>query len=159
MPEINEGGIGKNGTIPWPKNKADLKWFKECTMGGIVVMGRKTWDDPKLPKPLEGRYNVVVTDRGLETFDTRPNMIISREYVEQTLKQFEKDVWIIGGATLLNSSWDFIEEVWVSKIEEMYNCDTRVDVPKDWTLFEMYDNFDTGLAYEKMRNPKKEYPV
>jgi dihydrofolate reductase len=23
------GGVSKNGTIPWPKNLKDLKWFKK----------------------------------------------------------------------------------------------------------------------------------
>lgn len=157
-----DGGIGKNGTIPWPRNDADLQWFKKCTEGGIVVMGRNTWEDPMLPKPLPNRYNVVVSDRKLEDFDTRPNIVISRDSVERYIKGFEEleqDVWIIGGAKLLNSSWDFIEEVWISKIEEHWHCDTHVHVPRDWELFEVFDNFDTGLSYEKLRNPKRIYDV
>lgn len=149
-----QGGIGKNGTIPWPKNEADLKWFKESTYGDIVIMGKNTWLDPKMPKPLENRYNVVVSDSGLSS-DDKPNIVIPRDKVEDYAKQqYEKDVWIIGGAQLLMSSWDFIEEAWVSKIEEIYDCDTFVNVPKSFELFEMFDNFDTGLSYEKLRSTK-----
>ena len=39
----NEGGVSKNGTIPWPKNKKDLGWFKKNTTNNVVVMGSKTW--------------------------------------------------------------------------------------------------------------------
>jgi len=149
-----QGGIGKNGTIPWPKNKSDLQWFKQSTEGGVVIMGRKTWEDPELPKPLPNRYNIVVSDRGLYKEDDKPNMVIGRKDVKKYAKSTKKDVWIIGGAQLLNASWEFIEEVWISKIEQYYDCDTFVNVPKDWELFEMFDNFDTGLSYEKLRNPK-----
>lgn len=149
-----EGGIGKNGTLPWPKNKADLKWFRESTLNSIVMMGRKTWEDTQMKKPLPHRYNVVVSDRGLDTSDTRPNIVITRDKVEQYATSFEnKDVWIIGGAQLFEASWGFIKEVWISKIDNIYNCDARVNIPKHFELFEMFDNFDTGLNYEKLRNP------
>jgi len=36
------GGVSKAGTIPWPKNSKDLKWFKDNTVGNIVVMGSTT---------------------------------------------------------------------------------------------------------------------
>ena len=53
-------GIGKAGTLPWPHNPADLKWFKETTSGGVVAMGKATWDS--LPnKPLPNRNNIVIT--------------------------------------------------------------------------------------------------
>ena len=51
-------GIGKDGELPWPHNSADLKWFKENTTGGVVVMGKSTWDS--LPfKPLPKRENII----------------------------------------------------------------------------------------------------
>ena len=40
----DEWGIGKDGELPWPKNSADLKWFKSTTLNCAVVMGRGTWD-------------------------------------------------------------------------------------------------------------------
>ena len=60
------GGIGFNGTLPWPHNSNDLKNFKRLTDGHVVVMGRRSWDDPKLPKPLPGRTVYVATNRGVE---------------------------------------------------------------------------------------------
>jgi dihydrofolate reductase len=57
------GGMGFNGTLPWPHNSVDLANFKQLTDTHIVVMGRKTWDDPKMPKPLVGRTVYVATGR------------------------------------------------------------------------------------------------
>jgi dihydrofolate reductase len=53
------GVIGRDGGLPW-RISADLKRFKQITMGKPVIMGRKTWES--LPKrPLPGRTNIVVT--------------------------------------------------------------------------------------------------
>lgn len=56
------GAIGKDGDIPWHV-PSDLKFFMRETLGGAVIMGRKTWDS--LPfKPLKNRLNIVVTSQG-----------------------------------------------------------------------------------------------
>jgi len=53
------GAIGKGGDIPWYAPE-DLAHFQRETMGGAVIMGRKTWES--LPfKPLKSRLNIVVT--------------------------------------------------------------------------------------------------
>lgn len=65
------GAIGKDNTIPWDAPE-DLRFFMRETMGGAVIMGRKTWDS--LPfKPLKNRLNIVVSSQGVEheyVFDT-----------------------------------------------------------------------------------------
>lgn len=50
--------IGRAGTIPWHLPE-DFRWFKQVTLGHLVLMGRKTFDS--LPKPLTNRTNVVLT--------------------------------------------------------------------------------------------------
>jgi dihydrofolate reductase len=56
------GGMGFKGQLSWPHNKDDMTWFKTQTQNEIVVMGRKTWDSPDMPKPLPGRFNVIFTN-------------------------------------------------------------------------------------------------
>jgi dihydrofolate reductase len=58
------GAIGKGGGIPWVIPE-DLKFFQRETIGGAIIMGRRTWES--LPvKPLARRMNLVVTqDQGL----------------------------------------------------------------------------------------------
>jgi dihydrofolate reductase len=56
------GVIGRNGTLPW-HIPADLKHFKEVTLGTPMIMGRRTFDS--LPGLLPGRRHIVLTrDRG-----------------------------------------------------------------------------------------------
>ena len=58
------GAIGKNNGIPW-RAPEDLAFFQRETMGGAVIMGRRTWES--LPvRPLKNRMNIVVSrDAGL----------------------------------------------------------------------------------------------
>ena len=57
----DKGGVSKNGTIPWPKNKKDLGWFKHHKQRGCN--GLEKWIDPLMPWPLPNRINVLATSR------------------------------------------------------------------------------------------------
>ena len=59
----DEGGVSKDGSMPWPKNSNDLKWFKNHTLNNVVIMGKLTWIDPFIPTPLKDRINVLVTNQ------------------------------------------------------------------------------------------------
>ena len=50
--------IGDRGHIPWRLSE-DFAHFKATTMGGVLVMGRATYDS--IGRPLPGRTTVVVT--------------------------------------------------------------------------------------------------
>lgn len=54
----SNGVIGKDGTLPWHL-PADLRHFKQVTMGSAMVMGRRTFDS--LPGLLPGRRHIVIT--------------------------------------------------------------------------------------------------
>lgn len=62
------GVIGLGGKLPW-RLSADLRRFKQLTLGKPVIMGRKTWES--LGKPLPGRHNIVVTRREHYPLETR----------------------------------------------------------------------------------------
>ena len=52
------GAIGRDNALLW-RLPEDLKHFKRTTLGGPVIMGRKTWDS--IGRPLPGRRNIVIT--------------------------------------------------------------------------------------------------
>jgi len=114
-------GIGKDGDLPWPHNPADLKWFKQSTLNHTVVMGKATWDS--LPvKPLPNRVNVVVSSSDiLAKVD-----VLSITDLRRRLSSMDpdQDVWIIGGARLIEGMMDYIDEFHLSQINGTYNCDT-----------------------------------
>ena len=128
-------GIGKDGDLPWPKNSDDLAWFKESTAGGVVVMGRKTWES--LPrKPLPGRKNAIVSN----TMKLQNNVEVIRSDIYKSrlaTMNYTDDVWIIGGAKLLEDSLDIIDELWFNDVGGVYNCDTFLPKQKITEQFHM----------------------
>lgn len=114
------GGIGYENKLPWTKIQGDLPRFKELTSGKIVVMGRNTWDSlPK--KPLPNRLNVVVT--------STPNKVEGKNIVvTSNTDSFTDFHWLIGGAQLINSCWEQIDEIHLSRVHTHYTCDTFIDL-------------------------------
>ncbi|RME40465.1 MAG: dihydrofolate reductase [Deltaproteobacteria bacterium] len=52
------GVIGRENRLPW-HIPDDLRQFRHLTLGGTLIMGRKTWQS--LPAPLHGRHHLVVS--------------------------------------------------------------------------------------------------
>lgn len=129
-------GIGKNGDLPWPKNSDDLKWFKECTADSVVVMGRKTWES--LPrKPLPGRENIVISSGVVEGVDISisGDPIQALGYIKEMFD--DKNIWVIGGAQLLEAVLPYCDEIHLSRIEGKYDCDTFLPYALITTTFKM----------------------
>lgn len=117
------GGIGYQNKLPWDKLQGDLPRFKKLTDGQVVVMGRNTWESlPK--KPLPNRINFVVTSNTFEV----PHTTFLVKTLDH-LKQF-KNAWLIGGAQLINSCWDTIDEIHLSRTFAEHTCDTYIDLVK-----------------------------
>lgn len=130
------GGIGNRGTLPWPHNKEDMRWFAKHTSEQIVVMGRNTWDDPKMPKPLPDRVNVVVSNNPIPDYQVRR---ISGDISEQVLalqSQFpSKDVYVIGGRQIYEATADIVDRVILTRIKGNYWCDTRLQLDRYLAAF------------------------
>lgn len=134
-------GIGKDGDLPWPHNPDDLKWFKETTLNSTVVMGRSTWDS--LPfKPLPKRHNIVISSQRLED-DAGARWLSFEQCLYHLPKlNFVEDIWIIGGAQLVNSLLHMIDELHLSRIQGTYECDTFLPSSK---IQEMFTLVDSGM--------------
>ena len=140
------GGVSRKGTLPWPNNSTDLKWFKENTAGHIVVMGSTTWEDPGMPRPLPKRVNVLVTSRpddypgahGYINGDINAHLR-SFEYVNEGII-----TWVIGGPKIIEQTLDVIDEFYLSRIPGAYACDTFLPLKKIESLFELTWNEDHG---------------
>lgn len=84
--------IGKNGDLPW-RQSTDLQHFKQITLGGTIVMGRKTWES--LPGKLPDREHLVMTRSNRDDVET-----ITYERVLELSKK--REIFIIGGGEIYN---------------------------------------------------------
>jgi dihydrofolate reductase len=94
LARADNGVIGKDGDIPW-HIPADLRRFKQLTLGSPMIMGRKTFDS--LPGLLPGRRHIVLTRD--EAWDEDGAEVVHS--VEAALKAANAPhVWVIGGAEI-----------------------------------------------------------
>lgn len=105
--------IGKDGRLPWHYS-ADMKFFKQTTIGNTVVMGRRTW--LTLKGPLKDRRNIVLSrDPNLQVQDS----VIVMSDADSVLNLVRKDethLFVIGGAQVYESFLPHIERWIVTEV-------------------------------------------
>jgi dihydrofolate reductase len=141
LASTNTGGIGNRGTLPWPHNKEDMRWFATNTTDQIVVMGRNTWEDPKMPKPLPNRINYVVSSTHVDKQYQHLVRWIPSDPVANIL-QIQKDnpdknVYIIGGQQLYEATEGIVERVLLTRVKGAWFTDTRVQLDKMLACFQI----------------------
>jgi dihydrofolate reductase len=124
------GGVGNRGTLPWQHDLEDMAWFKELTINQVVVMGRKTWNDPKMPKPLPSRTCIVATNSSIPS---HPRIRTIRGDLNAQILELQelypkKNIWIIGGVNLLQQCKDITDYAYVTHRKGSFFSDTRIDI-------------------------------
>jgi len=131
------GGIGFRGTLPWPKHSEDLAQFKQRTTDQVVVMGRKTWDDPLMPTPLPNRINCVFTTKPLaDPLSARRLSGNIPEQLKLLEQQFHnKEIFVIGGRELFEAAEPVVQKLYLTRIKGDYWTDTRINLDRWLNLF------------------------
>lgn len=135
-----QGGIARNGIMPWPKNQADLRHFRQLTSGSTVVMGRGTWEAKDMPTPLPNRFNVVVTS---DPNYKAEGAVVSNDIKTDLTKLAESNtVFVIGGAKLFEHLIDEISIFHLSRITGHYECDTFLPLDLIAEKFQLIDSVE-----------------
>ena len=152
----DKGGISKGQSMPWPKNSIDLKWFKKNTLNNIVIMGRKTWDDPFMPTPLKSRINILITNKDPQMYQGADYYLsgsINDKIINIQKKYNNKDIFIIGGSEIINLTFELIQEFYLTRIYGNYNCEKFINISmleNSMTMIKKIDG-DTSCHFEIWR--------
>jgi len=122
------GAIGKDGKLPWHYS-ADMKFFKETTIGNACVMGHKTW--LTLKKPLPQRLNIVLSRKS--EIEPQESVIVLRD-VESVLEKastLDCDLYVIGGEQVYNAFLPHIDRWLVTEVPLTIN-DADTFIPKEY---------------------------
>jgi dihydrofolate reductase len=111
-------GIGLDNQLPWHL-PADLAHFKRVTLGRPIVMGRKTFES--IGRPLPGRRNIVIT-RNAQWAHAGVEVALSLDAAVALLH--EERASIIGGAQIFDEAVAIADEMIVTHIDHVYDCDT-----------------------------------
>lgn len=111
--------IGKNNQLPWHL-PADLKYFKNTTLHHPILMGRKTFES--IGKPLPQRTSIIITRQPDYTV---PNTIVANSVAEgiKAGKNLAEDIFIIGGAEILQEALPLIDTMYLTLIHETFAGD------------------------------------
>ena len=102
--------IGCRNTIPW-RLPEDFAWFKRCTMGGILVMGRKTFDS--IGRPLPGRETWVLS----RSTTPIPGVRVVNAIEDILALPADRTVWIAGGADIYRQLLPHCSELFLSRVD------------------------------------------
>ncbi|GAK23072.1 LOW QUALITY PROTEIN: dihydrofolate reductase [Vibrio sp. JCM 19052] len=116
--------IGKDNQMPWHL-PADFAWFKRCTIGKPVVMGRKTYES--IGRPLPGRLNIVIS-RDASLSIEGVTTVTSIEQALEIAGEVE-EVMIIGGGAIYAACYPMANKLYVTHIEAEIDGDTQFP---DW---------------------------
>ena len=101
--------------------------FVELTKGHVVVMGRRTYDDPKMPKPLVDRIVYVATTKPIPEVRTikgnLPDAIIELEQ-----RHPNKTIWVIGGADVITQCDGIFDRLYLTHVRGSYKIDTKINL-------------------------------
>jgi dihydrofolate reductase len=116
------GVIGRDGVLPW-RLPADLRRFRELTLGHHVVMGRRT--HASIGRALDGRVNLVLTSRPESVAPgCRPSRDLD-EALAVARAAGESEVHVIGGAAVYAAALPRASRIYLTKIEATIDGDTR----------------------------------
>ncbi len=134
----DNGVIGKDNSMPWHVSE-DLGHFKKITTGGVLIMGRKTFESIGC-RTLPNRPHVIVS----RTFPETPGVDVCRTF-EAALKKarsYGKPVFSAGGAEIYRQSIPHTNRMYLSRIRGNYDGDT---------CFPEFDESEWRLVEEEKR--------
>lgn len=111
--------IGFNNQLPWHLS-ADLKKFKQITMGSPILMGRKTYES--IGRPLPGRANLIISrnpnyqQAGCQVFTD----------IDQALASCSNndEIFVIGGASFYQTMLSRADTLYITEINQAFEGDT-----------------------------------
>lgn len=113
-------GIGLDNRLPW-RLSADLKRFRELTMGRHIIVGRKTFES--IGRPLPGRRMIVVTrDKAYraEGCDLAHSI---EDAVSLARERGESEVFICGGAEIYAQSIGIADRMYLTFVDAEVEAD------------------------------------
>ncbi|CCI85655.1 dihydrofolate reductase [Lactobacillus pasteurii DSM 23907 = CRBIP 24.76] len=129
--------IGYQGHLPWHL-PADLKHFKELTMGHEMLMGKGTFDS--LPGLLPGRRHLVLTHEKKQDSQFADNSQVEFFDLPQLSAYLDEhqaeSIMVIGGVSLFKLLCDQVDCLEMTKIDGEFAADTYMP-DLDWEKFEL----------------------
>lgn len=147
----NNWGIGKSNELLYHIPE-DMKFFKEKTVGNVVVMGLATLLSFPKSEPLKDRVNIVLCD-DKEFKKDGVILVGSIEELFEVLKRYDTDtVYVIGGASVYAQLLPYCDTVYVTKVDSSKEADKffpNLDEDENWMMVKEGETLESkGFKYK-----------
>lgn len=132
--------IGIGNRLPW-RLPADLRHFKQTTMGHTLIMGRKTFES--IGRPLPGRNTVVVTrsqDFAVEGVAVAGSLDAACRQAEK-LEGPQGEAFIAGGGQLYQAAIEHVQRIYLTIVSGEFEGDAFFPA-LDWDRWEVVSSTD-----------------
>ena len=140
---------------------ADHKFFRQETMGKVIVYGRKTLETFPLAQPLERRTNIILS-RNPDYRVKNAQVVHSIEELMEVLKDYpSEDIYIIGGDSIYRQMLPYCDTAHVTMIDHAYEADAwfpDLDRDPEWEITADSDEqtyFDIPYTFVKYERKKQ----
>ena len=112
-----EYGIGKKNGLLFSL-KEDMAFFRRTTLNHVVAMGENTLLSFPNQKPLKNRTNIVLSADESHNYEGVVNVHSFEEFLKIVAKYAQnEDVYIIGGASMYRQTLDYVDFVYLTKVD------------------------------------------
>ena len=112
-----EYGIGKKNGLLF-NLKEDMAFFRRTTLNHVVAMGENTLLSFPNQKPLKNRINIVLSADKDHNYEGVVNVHTFEEFLKIVAKYAQnEDVYIIGGASMYRQTLDYVDFVYLTKVD------------------------------------------
>ena len=112
-----EYGIGKKNGLLFSL-KEDMAFFRRTTLNHVVVMGENTLLSFPNQKPLKNRTNIVLSADKDHNYEGVVNVHSFDEFLKIVAKYAKnEDVYIIGGASMYRQTLEYVDFVYLTKVD------------------------------------------
>ena len=112
-----EYGIGKKNGLLFTL-KEDMRFFREMTSHHVVAMGENTLLSFPGSKPLKNRINIVLSQDVTHNYEGVINVHTFEDFLKEINNHAKnEDVYIIGGASIYRQTLEYVDFVYLTKVD------------------------------------------
>ena len=143
-------GIGKDNDllISIPE---DMEYFKEKTMGKVVIMGKNTLESFPGAKPLKNRTNIVLALETDYLVEGATVVYTMDDFLKEAAKYPSEDVFVIGGGSIYRQMLEHCDTCYITYIDHSFDADTFIpdlDEMDEWYIANESEKYNyEGMDY------------
>ncbi|MBN2880460.1 dihydrofolate reductase [Candidatus Woesearchaeota archaeon] len=131
------GVIGCYGKLPWDIPE-DMAYFRRVTSGGVLIMGRKTFESVGV---LPNRFTIVLSNVLMGEDEDFVYISSVSDAIQYASRLGASEVFVCGGSKIYSEFLDVVDRMYITHLNDDYEGDSFFPVV-DYSKFEVISSVD-----------------